>query len=298
MKKDNEKVYLWYSKSTSVTGKKLKERLNIKGGTSPPKEEDNIDLIICWGGRLPKYLNNSEIDRLKDYKYLNNVFRIEDSSNKLKALEIIKESVKIPKCYKYDGILKALEDKEINYPIISRTIRHYGGSGFKLCLQKKDLLSEIEPNKYFLEFILSQKEYRVHVFKGEILRVGIKMECEEGSTNEWVKSRSNGWVIKNISSSTLLPLCVVREAICAVKELGLDIGGVDIIHSDDNKAYVLEVNTGMGLDDKGLEIYTNAIIKELRRENLRIIPNEIEEILVESEYDSNYTSYPLPPSIN
>ena len=68
------KIYLWYTGSTSITGKELAKYLNISCGRKAPLHSD---MIIGWGCKMyhePDYPSNSIFSKCK---YLNNPQRIE-----------------------------------------------------------------------------------------------------------------------------------------------------------------------------------------------------------------------------
>ena len=51
--------------------------------------------------------------------------------------------------------------------------------------------------------------------------------------------------------------------IWSILALGLTFGAVDLLVSDDRKNYILEVNSGPGLIEQGINDYSNAIIEYL-----------------------------------
>lgn len=271
------KPYLWYSKSTSVTGKELGERLQIPFGQNPPNKD--ITHCICWGARV----NKATLDNRKylfNILYLNPIFIVESISNKLKALQIMrKNDVSVPDFWNLnEWFTNQFLSDEYVLPLIVRNVRHSGGKGFKIFDEETPSFSIIntveEANsrgqqKYIMDLIKADREYRVHIFKGRIIRITRKFldeDLDEDDLDEYeriIKAHDNGWIHKERNISKV-PNCVKEEALQAVKALKLDFGGVDVLFTRTStpggkvdRAYVLEVNTGCGLSDTGLELYAN-----------------------------------------
>jgi glutathione synthase/RimK-type ligase-like ATP-grasp enzyme len=133
-------------------------------------------------------------------------------------------------------------------PCVGRTFEHTQGQNFWLCWQHDQIYSaKQEGAQYFIEYIPIKQEYRVHVLGGQIAFVQRKYQSDristafmgiQGFSNNWHKNIFTGAVSNDIKTTS----------INAVKALGLDFGGVDILVSiNDDKAYVAEVNTGPAL---------------------------------------------------
>ena len=106
-----------------------------------------------------------------------------------------------------------------------------------------------------------RSEYRVHVFKGQVILSQTKRR-RSGFTegNSLIRNKANGWVY-TISGEPEVPQIVKTLALQAVASLGLDFGAVDIVTSGPEYCKVLEVNTAPGIDDESttLERYAQAI---------------------------------------
>ena len=106
------------------------------------------------------------------------------------------------------------------------------------------------------------EEYRVHVFKGEVIDYAKKMQRLPDGTvtaadHVHIKNSDNGFeFIRDVSPRE----GVCKRAIEAVNALGLDFGAVDVIRHKD-KSYVLEVGTAAGLSPKGVQAYAQKIIE-------------------------------------
>lgn len=107
---------------------------------------------------------------------------------------------------------------------------------------------------HFMEKIYMEREFRVHVFKGKSLRISEKLFNDEGKYT----------TIK----PTLSRRKHIREAAKqAVEALGLDFGTVDIL-ADEDRAYVLEVNTAPGVGPGGTmpKVWADAFINHFTEE--------------------------------
>ena len=257
-------AYLWYSNSTSVTGIALAEKLGLDSGISPPPLD--TDLVISWGARLPKDISYDMRERLRELSYINNVFAIEKNANKYNTLKKLKDVCSVPKVFSIEEIREKLYNKELlDGILIGRKYHHRSGSDFYMCLQHEDIENCLDNVDYFIQFIPCRAEYRVHIFQDKVIRVSKKVPKED-EHSKWIRSFEKGWKFIDLKSYIYLNPLVIEESKKAVSSLGLDFGGVDVILSDNRKAYVLEVNTGMGLMEKSLELYTQIFKEKLEKQ--------------------------------
>lgn len=104
--------------------------------------------------------------------------------------------------------------------------------------------------------ILKAHEYRVHVFRNEVLDFAKKRRRSNVDTNNYIKNLSNGWVF--CRDGVVLPDKVRNLALRALSALELDFGAIDILYKEsESRAYILEINTSPGLQGTTLERYTN-----------------------------------------
>ena len=283
------KIYIWYSPSTSVTGRRLAQRLGLSrrspssfdreyGTRIPPTGTTHV---VCWGGREPIRWKDYRERNLRKRKVLNNPFKTELFKDKLKALERMEEAeVSIPLLYTpppqnyiMGGVVtpelhqRHLEElrSQVNnqFPIVGRKKYHWGGSGFNFIRNVEQLIDDHQSD-YWLEYIDGEdkREYRVHVFKGEVIRVQRKRE-KEGFENRPLhnecRSHKNGWYFSLCDRDRVHPT-IMEEAVKAVSSLRYDFGAVDVIRvPGQDRTVVLEVNSGVGLDDSSIEIYVDKI---------------------------------------
>lgn len=106
------------------------------------------------------------------------------------------------------------------------------------------------PNvRLYTKGVTIDQEYRVTVVKsGTDFQVlagqrKVKHDDAERTTNNLVRTSSNGWGFKLINHERYLPASVRTCAVGACSALGLDFCGVDVVLLPDGSARVLEVNT-------------------------------------------------------
>lgn len=140
--------------------------------------------------------------------------------------------------------------------ILCRTmLRASEGRGIHVAEKAVDII----PAKVYTRYVRKQREYRVHVFQGNV--IGHKRKIKRADTpvtSARIRSHQNGYRYV-IDGGTPLPDSCAQAAIAAVRALGLDFGGVDIAWVEKgDRAYVLEVNTAPGLTDITGDWYANA----------------------------------------
>lgn len=243
------KAFLLFSSATAETGRNLVEQLEIEGGDEAPDKE--LDLLIRWGSSASVVKTPKKVVNKKEAIML--------AANKLTSLlKLQMDGIPVPKVLLLTQLteltIKEVINKGLKYPVLARTPHHSKGRDILLCLQNKDLARAVRWGKSFLvEYISTDREYRVHVFKDEVIRTSKKILVSKEEYVPYIRNFENNHVFKNPKN----PLTDEQKAIAikAVKSLGLDFGAVDLIVGDDSNTYVLEINTGPSLIEIGVEIY-------------------------------------------
>lgn len=116
---------------------------------------------------------------------------------------------------------------------------------------------------FYTRYVESSREYRIHVFKDQILGVmGKYLDFPDDAGEGYIKNASHGYRFRTPSKQ--LKADRTDAAIAAVKSLGLDFGAVDLlVAADGSGAYVLEVNTAPALAPLSARKYLNAFAAEL-----------------------------------
>ena len=219
-----------YCKTTSDTALKLAEKLGIPS-YNPYQADGTLGRptkVIRWGvgcgiGYVPRLV-------------LNKMKAVNNAVNKLAAIDL----------FNVKNVRTAARTNEV--PCVGRTREHTQGQNFWLCWEEEQVETAAQEGaEYFIEYIPIKQEYRVHVIENEVAfiqrkypkdRVSTAFMGVQGFSNQWHKKVYTGRVSGDVKTT----------AVDAVKALGLDFGGVDILVSmKNNKAYVAEVNTGPAL---------------------------------------------------
>lgn len=110
---------------------------------------------------------------------------------------------------------------------------------------------------YWVEVIPNiVEEWRIHIFLGQCIARGKKVQVEEPRRKLAVRNRKNGWRMDH----TVEPPKGLRSvAKAAVAALGYDFGAVDLAIDKDGKIWCFEVNTACGLDSYTATQYAKAI---------------------------------------
>lgn len=122
--------------------------------------------------------------------------------------------------------------------------------------------SELVPAPLYVKFFGKQEEYRVHVFRGEVIDVAQKRLSAGGrnipNRSQYIRSHANGWIFAH--ENVRLPGPARDAALAAVRSVGLDFGAVDLAVNSRGDVSVFEVNTAPGLENhQTINAYVNAI---------------------------------------
>jgi hypothetical protein len=135
---------------------------------------------------------------------------------------------------------------------IARKYTHY---------EADDVRAELVVGDYYTKWYDIDKEFRFHVFKGQVLQTQFKKAVKPDAHN-WIRSWASGWDWKNGSDGA--PSGAAAASIKAVAAVGYDFGAVDVGRLAANGSFVvLEVNSSPGFDLGGTTCYkwANAIIE-------------------------------------
>jgi hypothetical protein len=144
--------------------------------------------------------------------------------------------------------------------IVRNVLTGHSGQGIEVVSE-----GELPHAPLYTKYKKKRAEYRVHVFKGEVIDTVQKKkrnsEQRPANFSTFIRSHATGWVF---CRDGITP-CTVRNSIsiAAVDALCLDFGAVDIIYNEyEDKYYVLEVNTAPGLEGTTLEKYVEALTQQ------------------------------------
>ena len=130
------------------------------------------------------------------------------------------------------------------------------GAGIRLV----DNPEEVQQAPLYTKYKPKKAEYRVHVFRGEVLLVQQKVKRADVPADEinWkIRNHDGGFIFQQ--NNIEVPDGIIEQSIAAVQHVGLDFGAVDIIYNKrEDLSYVLEINTAPGLMGTTGERYAEA----------------------------------------
>ena len=218
-------MILVYHREPSNGGRSLAQALTQLGTSATngcPKSK--ITHVVCWGYHVP--------EALRRLPTLNGVLRVD------KLTELITlQRARVPTL-------------EIWVP---RAERHEGG---------RDIIQVSTGSiSHYTKFVNTIREFRVHVFDGKSIRVGIKVNS--GSGHPWIRSHQQGWSLDYGSNCRVVITNSVRVAARqAIEAMSYDFGAVDVGIMEDGRPIVFEVNSAPGLDNENTALaYARHIIQ-------------------------------------
>jgi len=304
--------YLWYSGATDITGIAIAEALGISSGKNAPR---NRDIVIGWGTKTSENVNLGNANVLN---HPNAIRKNRNKFSVLETLKANRQlSSNVAKFFSSDVIRRAVEREDATLPLIGRTNYHQGGKGLWTCLTKSHVEKAISDGaQYFQEYIDIKTEYRLHVFDGKVMYAVKKVEnpteagwiaqrkekvLDYARKNEVnidvntlnyvlgrvvkevvlpdriVRSNKRGWKFSSVAINTL-SAALKNAAIKSVEAVGLDFGAVDCAINVSDHPFIIEINTGPGLQGTSLNKYIAAFrekIDEIERPARRPAANRV-----------------------
>lgn len=120
--------------------------------------------------------------------------------------------------------------------------------------------AEITPAPVYTLYRKKKREYRVHVFKDQIVHVLEKRKKKgfDGEVNTKIRNTANGYVF--CSDNVVEPPGIRELALKAAKVTNSDFKGVDIGFNEKlNELFVIEVNSAPGIQGTNVDRYIQAI---------------------------------------
>jgi glutathione synthase/RimK-type ligase-like ATP-grasp enzyme len=172
---------------------------------------------------------------------------------------------------------KLVENKDLPYPILSKSLFGQGGNGNTLHKDQKSLENWMKgkdlSNYIFEEYYNYAREYRLHVTQNGNFLSWRKLRKNDAKDRWYFNSDNCVWVGEEnpLFDKPVNWEEIQQNAILACKAVGLDICAVDVrVQSSKDKDdkvrttcdfIVLETNSAPSLRDKGSEFYYNEIVK-------------------------------------
>jgi glutathione synthase/RimK-type ligase-like ATP-grasp enzyme len=210
------------------------------------------DLVINWGGDDCPF---------KGRGVANQPDSIDNASNKLTCFKLMQEhGVSIPRFW-----TRKEDIPNDAFPVMCRkTLTGHSGAGIVVAENRNELVNA----PLYTQYVKKKHEYRVHCIRAPgkatasiiIQRKAKRLNADKADFK--IRNLANGFVFVIDNEP---PQCVVDEAYKALESSGLAFGAVDVIYNEhQDKAYVLEINTAPGLEDRTAEAYA-VKFKEIAR---------------------------------
>lgn len=205
------------------------------------------NLVINYGNkRQPNWGYNRNV------KILNHWNVIQLSSNKLTALNRLKER-KVSTIEFTTSKDKAVEWVRSGQTVMCRTILNgHSGHGIVVAIAPEQVVDA----PLYSVYKKNIGEFRLIIVNGVVVdfmqkKRKIDWKGENGEkVNPLVKNHCNGWIFAR--QDVHPPKIVLDEAVKAMEALELNFAAVDVIYNQkENKAYILECNTAIGLEADG-----------------------------------------------
>lgn len=265
-------MFFLYHRRSAPTGSVLARALNMEGGESTGSlvRAQAIDGLIRWGSRADT-LADSGVQRV-----LNSAAAIQLASNKLESLHVLRDrGIPVPE---WDTDPETLVER-VGYPILGRRLQHARGTDIVLCLQRRDYRRR--PRDYYVAYVPTNREYRLHVAGGEVIRVQGKFLDLPEQYQPWLRNYATGYRFR--APRRRLHNARLNDAVAAVAALGLDFGAVDLLVADNGSHYVLEVNTSPSCSPLTGAAYVNAFARMLEIDPAGINFDALDVLNPESE---------------
>ncbi len=238
-------------KTWSGGARQLGRRAGILRATkSQVRKYGDFDLIINWGNSHRRFNGD----------YINKPEAVGRASDKLVAYKIFAEnSVQSPLFTTESDVVKVwvAEGQDVVTRLLTRAS---GGRGIQLLIAKEN--PTIPKAPLYTQYVKKSDEYRVHVWKGEVIDVQQKRrnkDVPDSEVNWQIRNHGNGFIYAR--DGVNCPKCVLDASRAAIDALGLDFGAVDLGYNVKGKAAtVYEVNTAPGLEGSTLDRYYNALL--------------------------------------
>lgn len=204
--------------------------------------------VINWGcSALPPEVMKCRV--------INNPDAVGVCANKLhffRALE--NQEVSIPEFTTDKAVAQGWLDEGVT--IVERhKLTGNSGEGIRIVEQG----GELENAPLYVKYVPKKGEFRVHVISGEAVLIQKKVKRADVNPEDvnWkVRNHDGGFIFQQ--NDIEVPEDVTKQALEAVRLVGLDFGAVDVVYNQhQDRAYVLEVNTAPGLMGTTGEKYAN-----------------------------------------
>lgn len=224
-----------------------RENSRFKGARNKP--------VVNWGAsRLP--------DEVAKCRILNKPEAVAIAGNKLSFFTQMARTGNEQLCVPFTTDRAIASEWSLNgKDVVARTVLN-GHSGEGIRILPAGNRVDVEAPLY-TQYIPKKQEYRVHVFQGRVIdiqRKARKRDVADADVNWKIRNLDGGFIYARDFAPEDLPIGIEHIAIATVAAVGMDFGAVDIIfNQNQQRCYVLEVNTAPGLQGSTLDAYVRAL---------------------------------------
>ncbi len=215
-------------------------------------------LLVNWGNSALPTIRAKGVHRI-----LNKPEAVTRARDKRIALKIMRDAgVSVPDFTTDPAVADQWRRTGVVYG--RALVSSQGGAGIQILTQESGAVPTLP---LYTRGITKAFEFRLHLFCGSVIDYTQKKRRAGSDTDGMIKNLDNGWVF--CRDAVALPQVVLDNAKAAVVALGLDFGAVDVLYKrNEDKAYVLEVNTAPGLEGTTLVKYSEAVRKLYESQNI------------------------------
>lgn len=243
--------YLLASKHGIITGRNLARNLGLAFHTNLHKiKRAKVDVVFRYG-------NAQTNDRIIGDTEVNSVDAILRCSAKHKLWKMLEEEdIIAPEYIPYYYGMQIPE--RLGGKFLGRKRIHRAGNDIKILTRKSIITSPVE---FLVPFIPTNREYRVHVLFGRIVKVLRKYPDNEENKG-FIRTSRYGWNYRVSSLHEIVcDKSMSKTALKVAELLGLSFCGIDMAWSSKNdgglhKWVVWEVNSAPSLNTPSLRTYT------------------------------------------
>jgi hypothetical protein len=121
---------------------------------------------------------------------------------------------------------------------------------------------DVVPAGLYTKGIKCKREYRIHMFDGEVIDLVAKCKRhEDEESNPYIRNHNHGWIFARdavrIPDSITEKLHDIGKK--TMQSLSMDFGAIDVVRDTEDNVFVLEVNSAPGMEGTTIERYVNAI---------------------------------------
>lgn len=246
------KFTILYSGRSSKTGRDLLNKFKPVSTKAFRKRTDkrlNTDVVLRWG-------STESFNKLRTRLELNSLEAVTNASNKgIMMKKLVEANILTPKVLFTPSTATTEQLDEFRDDDGGFYVR-----GANDEVRYDDTVKA--GDKYLSQPVKNKRrEYRVHVFNGEVIAIYEKIPNEEGI--KLYKSFNCHFELKTIENCKLNTENQ-QECIKAVNSLGLLFGGVDVIRDKDQNIFITEVNSAPALNTTNIDRYVTKITEYIQ----------------------------------